>query len=56
MLTAGRTIPRGNRASRVSPRTAPDKRNAMSASVLFEPFKLGSLKLPNRVVMSPMSR
>ena len=28
----------------------------MSASVLFEPFQLGSLRLPNRVVMSPMSR
>jgi len=28
----------------------------VSASVLFEPFRLGSLELPNRIVMAPLTR
>merc|ERR1711976_432809 len=28
----------------------------MSKKVLFEPFKLGDLTLPNRIIMSPMTR
>ncbi|HSX70229.1 MAG TPA: 12-oxophytodienoate reductase, partial [Pseudomonas sp.] len=28
----------------------------MTAQALFEPFRLGSLELPTRVVMAPMTR
>lgn len=31
-------------------------RNMMSSSKIFEPYELGSLALPNRIVMAPMTR
>ena len=34
----------------------PTRRTPLAASVLFTPFQLGPLQLPNRIVMAPMTR
>jgi N-ethylmaleimide reductase len=40
----------------LSPAISPETNNMSTATKLFEPYKLGALTLPNRLVMAPLTR